>query len=85
MPKLSARVNKMLIGVPGLKHETGTDLDCTSSDKLYSFLKNKVLANDVESCCGGLVILRDCQAFYIHTVPVKFLSGTQEAAEPEDI
>ncbi len=27
MPKLTARANQMLIGVPSLKHETGTDLD----------------------------------------------------------
>ena len=28
MPKLSARVNKMLIGAPILQHEPGTDLNC---------------------------------------------------------
>ena len=85
MPKLQARANKMFIGVQILKHEPGTDLNCTSCYKLYSFLKNKVLANDVKTCCGGLVIFRDFETFYIHTVPVEFLSGTQEAAEPEDI
>lgn len=49
------------------------------------FLKNKVLANNVEPCCRDLVIFRDFESFNIHAVPVEFLSGTQEAAEPEDI
>ena len=36
MPKLSARANQMLIGVPILKHETGTDL--TNFSQIFTSL-----------------------------------------------
>ena len=45
MPKLSARANQMLIGVPILKHETGTDL-VFKPHVFLSFGKSTITANE---------------------------------------
>ena len=36
MPKLMSRANQMFIGVPSLKHEPGTDLNCIIFDIGFS-------------------------------------------------
>ena len=45
MPKLSARANQMLIGVPILKHETGTDL-VFKPHVFLSFGKSTITASE---------------------------------------
>ena len=45
MPKLSARANQMLIGVPSLKHEPGTDL-VFQTTRFPEFWQSEIPANE---------------------------------------